>query len=475
MVYMVYKVFSKFTGNSEGGSISPSSMGGQFKGFVNKNTLNFPANVNDYSYVKVDPNLWDGNEFSVQGIVFASKKDQAYYLNNSWHSLPAFSNTQEVNSVDPARESISGIATTQQKINEENKKKIQDLETRSQRIVGYFSETVPTGELHEGDLWFPTNSISDIGSDLPTNFPIQVYIYLNGSWSSNTQDYTAKYGNIWSNLNNRHDFYWAYSQWTWTNSALPNLNSDNLEYNSANQITLKDNSVGTTKLATNITDNTTLTQDANTNQVKIKDNGVGIAQLDTEGIITTNQFLKINSNNKFETAQVGNNVSSNTLGMKKFKVSGGLVSECEDVNYVNGDDVNFDPSIDNTNTLMSYSAWKKEETEHWTDITSQCTIVVNSGIRVFLNGTQTRICVYCSQTTQFSASDATNLVVLPSDLTFKLPGVSLTLYMVFRGSYSGAGFDFVAFGNKIRIQSGSIQSGRSIYFAQYFNVYKVSL
>lgn len=237
-------VKNSIVGGNSGGGVSPLSLGGQFKGFVDNTTVSFPSTTHNYDFVMVNPDISDSNlPFTIQNITFSSKQDRAYYLDGEWHALPAFSNTQGVNSIDPANESWSGIATTQQQINIENKEIINDIRHRNYLLTGYFSAEAPQGNIYENLLWFQTSASKNDGSDLPTTFPIQVKVYKNGAWSSTTQEYTANNQDSWSNRNNTRDYYWFDNSWRINNSAEVEVDGTTIEYNTNGQIQVKKNSL----------------------------------------------------------------------------------------------------------------------------------------------------------------------------------------------------------------------------------------
>lgn len=234
-------------GGEGGGSIpDPSLYGGRQLAIVNPNTAQLPSDPADLvknNYVIVDRNLDDSVfPFTIDSITFLSKYDSAIYNGSQWELQSGIQNTLSVRVIDRASESLSGNSTTQQEINQENRKELQDLRSRAQILVGYFSSTEPTGA-EEEDLWFETSASHDTGDDLPTTFPIQVKEYKNGAWSATTKDYTANNNDLWSNLNNRHGYYWFGNTWNLTDAAQPNLDPDDLEWNSANQITIKNGGV----------------------------------------------------------------------------------------------------------------------------------------------------------------------------------------------------------------------------------------
>lgn len=280
------------SGGSGGGAVDPSTLGGKFLGYIDNNTASFPANPNTSDYVLVNPSINNSDlPFTIENITFFNKNDSAIFSSGRWTSNPVRQNTQSVSVVDSASESLSGTATNQQEINKENREKFLDIETNAHKTTGYFSSTAPSNA-DKGNLWFQTNANDDEGSDLPTTFPIQVKIYENGSWSSITQNYTVKSGDIWANLNNHHEYYWMAGSWNWTDATKPNLNPNQLKYNEANQVTIKDNAIDANLLTTDITDNSTLTQDNSTNKILIKDSGIVNAKIANNTI----EGIKLNAN-----------------------------------------------------------------------------------------------------------------------------------------------------------------------------------
>ena len=292
-------VFFKNTDISNSGSSGsipdPSVYGGRQIAVIKPNTAHLPSSPSDLvknNYVIVDRNLDDSVfPFTIDSVTFLSKYDSAIYNGRGWELQSGIQNTLSVRVVDKTNESLSGNATTQQEINKENRKELQDLRSRAQILVGYFSSTEPTGA-EEEDLWFETSADHDTGDDLPTTFPIQVKEYKNGAWSTTTKDYTPNNNDLWSNLNNRHGFYWFGNSWNLTDAVQPNLDPDDLEWNSANQISYKAHSVNSNVLGTDITDDSTLTQDATTNKIKVKMQGI----TNNEVLDNTLSFSKVNSN-----------------------------------------------------------------------------------------------------------------------------------------------------------------------------------
>lgn len=231
------------TGGGSGG-VSLLSLGGQLQGFVDNTTASFPSTTHNYDFVMVNPDISDSSlPFTIQNITFSSKQDRAYYLDEEWHALPAFSNTQGVNSTDPVNESLSGTATTQQQINIENKELINDIRHRSYLLTGYFSAEAPQGNIYENLLWFQTSASENDGSDLPTTFPIQVKVYKNGAWSSTTQEYTANNQDSWSNRNNARGYYWFDISWRVNNEAEVEVDGETIKYNTNGQIQVKEDSL----------------------------------------------------------------------------------------------------------------------------------------------------------------------------------------------------------------------------------------
>ena len=309
-------VFFKNTDISNSGSSGsipdPSVYGGRQIAVIKPNTAHLPSSPSDLvknNYVIVDRNLDDSVfPFTIDSVTFLSKYDSAIYNGRGWELQSGIQNTLSVRVVDKTNESLSGNSTTQQEINKENRKELQDLRSRAQILIGYFSSTAPTGA-EEEDLWFDTSASHDTGDDLPTTFPIQVKEYKNGAWSTTTQDYTPNNNDLWSNNNNRHGYYWFGNSWNLTDAVQPNLDPDDLEWNSASQISYKEHSVNSNVLGTDITDDSTLTQDATTNKIKVKTQGI----TNNEVLDNTLSFSKVNSNS------IANGLENNNQKFVKAK------------------------------------------------------------------------------------------------------------------------------------------------------------
>ena len=135
--------------------------------------------------------------FSVKSVqkTFLSKYDSAIYNGSQWELQSGIQNTLSVRVIDRASESLSGNATTQQEANIEFTNEIKDLKTRSFRTIGYCGTTQPL-QARENDIFYQTNATSSYGSDLPINFPIQVYRWNNGAWSANTENWTPDVNDV---------------------------------------------------------------------------------------------------------------------------------------------------------------------------------------------------------------------------------------------------------------------------------------
>lgn len=316
-----------------GGGVSPLSLGGQLQGFVDNATASFPSTTHNYDFVMVNPDILDGSlPFTIQNITFSSKQDRAYYLDGEWRALPAFSNTQSVSIVESASESCSGTATTQQEANIEFTNEIKDLKTRSFRTIGYCGTTQPL-QAREDDIFYQTNATSSYGSDLPTNFPIQVYRWSNGAWSANTENWTPDVNDVIINININPPI-----AFVWQNGWSP------------------------TTQGQSTTDNITIDRN-NNGELQVKDSGITFPKLDPNAVATQNE----NANNKVVRADAMYNTAiTKNVSQIKTKTGGGKEIEIDLQNEANVSKTKVNIDLDETatqnsnNPITSNGVWKEE-------------------------------------------------------------------------------------------------------------------
>ena len=316
-----------------GGGVSPLSLGGQLQGFVDNTTASFPSTTHNYDFVMVNPDISDSSlPFTIQNITFSSKQDRAYYLDGEWRALPAFSNTQSVSIVESASESCSGTATTQQEANIEFTNEIKDLKTRSFRTIGYCGTTQPL-QAREDDIFYQTSATSSYGSDLPTNFPIQVYRWNNGAWSADTENWTPDVNDVIINININPPI-----AFVWQNGWSP------------------------TTQGLSTTDNITIDRN-NNGELQVKDSGITFLKLDPNAVATQNE----NSNNKVVRADAMYNTAiTKNVSQIKTKTGGGKEIEIDLQNEANVSKTKVNIDLDETatqnsnNPITSNGVWKEE-------------------------------------------------------------------------------------------------------------------
>lgn len=233
-------------GGSGGGSAS--SGGGKFIGYVKNGDTNFPSGAEKNDFVKVDTSN-TVFPFTIQNITFSNKNDQAIYTGSQWILYSFIVETKNIEVSNPQQESLTN-KTLQSQINTENKEKFEEIDERLKKMynfIGFISITEPTGQIENNIYWY--NS-----AILPTTFPIQVKVYSNGAWSTETIDYTPANFDTWSNKNDDKGYYWFANNWN-INDA--NVLTDNItiEINNNGEIQLKNNGITFFKLNANLYNN----------------------------------------------------------------------------------------------------------------------------------------------------------------------------------------------------------------------------
>lgn len=325
------------SGGEGSGSIpDPSVYGGRQLAVIKRNTAHLPSSPSDLvknNYVIVDRNLDDSVfPFTVDSITFLSKYDSAIYNGSKWELLSGNQNTQSVQVMDKTNESLSGNATTQQEANIEFTNEIKDLKTRSFRTIGYCGTTQPL-QAREDDIFYQTNATSSYGSDLPTNFPIQVYRWNNGAWSTNTEDWTPDVNDVIINININPPI-----AFVWQNGWSP------------------------TTQGLSTTDDITIDRN-NSGELQAKDNGITFIKLNPNAVATQNE----NSNNKVVRADAMYNTAiTKNVSQIKTKTGGGKEIEIDLQNEANVSKTKVNIDLDETatqnsnNPITSNGVWKEE-------------------------------------------------------------------------------------------------------------------
>lgn len=125
---------------------------------------------------------------------------------------------------------------------------ILDLKVRSIKNVGYCGATQPSQAM-SGDIWYQTNASSPYGSDLPTSFPIQVYVYENNAWSSTTQNWEPNDNDLITNTNINIAFVWN-DGWSPNNQSLSTTDNTTINRNAQGQLQVIDGGITLAKIAT---------------------------------------------------------------------------------------------------------------------------------------------------------------------------------------------------------------------------------
>lgn len=230
-------------GGSGGGSAS--SGGGKFIGYVKNGDTNFPSGAEKNDFVKVDTSN-TVFPFTIQNITFSNKNDQAIYTGTQWILYSFIVETKNIEVSDPQQESLTN-KTLQNQINIENKEKFEEIDERLKKMynfIGFISTIEPTGQIENNIYWY--NS-----AVLPTTFPIQVKVYSNGAWSTETIDYTPANFDTWSNKNDDKGYYWFANEWN-INDANVLVDNNTIEINNNGEIQLKDNGITFLKLNTGL-------------------------------------------------------------------------------------------------------------------------------------------------------------------------------------------------------------------------------
>ena len=234
-------------GEGSGSIPDPSVYGGRQLAVVKPSTAHLPSNPADLvknNYVIVDRNLDDSVfPFTIDSVTFLSKYDSAIYNGRQWELQSGIQNTISVRVVDSTNESLSGNATTQQEANIEFTNEIKDLKTRSFRTIGYCGTTQPL-QAREDDIFYQTNATSSYGSDLPTNFPIQVYKWNNGAWTANTENWTPDVNDVIINININPPiaFVWQ-NGWSPTTQGLSKTDNITIDRNNNGELQIKNGGV----------------------------------------------------------------------------------------------------------------------------------------------------------------------------------------------------------------------------------------
>jgi len=226
------------TGGGGGGSVSPSSFGGKKLGeLTTSGTGILPATTQDYNYYTVSRSAV--LPITVDGLTLSNKRDFVLFQDGQWIVQSVIPNTQSTQVENIANESLSGTATTQQEANIEFTNEIKDLKTRSFRNIGYCGTTQPL-QAREDDIFYQTNATSSYGSDLPTNFPIQVYKWNNGAWSTNTEDWTPDVNDVIINININPPiaFVWQ-NGWSPTTQGLSKTDNISIDRNNNGELQVK--------------------------------------------------------------------------------------------------------------------------------------------------------------------------------------------------------------------------------------------
>ena len=323
-------------GEGSGSIPDPSVYGGRQLAVVKPSTAHLPSNPADLvknNYVIVDRNLDDSVfPFTIDSVTFLSKYDSAIYNGRQWELQSGIQNTISVRVVDSTNESLSGNATTQQEANIEFTNEIKDLKTRSFRTIGYCGTTQPL-QAREDDIFYQTNATSSYGSDLPTNFPIQVYRWNNGAWSTNTENWTPDVNDVIINININPPI-----AFVWQNGWSP------------------------TTQGLSTTDNITIDRN-NNGELQVKDSGITFPKLDPNAVATQNE----NANNKVVRADAMYNTAiTKNVSQIKTKTGGGKEIEIDLQNEANVSKTKVNIDLDETatqnsnNPITSNGVWKEE-------------------------------------------------------------------------------------------------------------------
>ena len=226
------------SGTGGGGSVNPSSFGGKKLGELTiSGTGILPATTQDYNYYTVSRSAV--LPITVDGLTLSNKRDFVLFQGGRWIVQSVVPNTQSTQVENIANESLSGTATTQQEANIEFTNEIKDLKTRSFRTIGYCGSTQPL-QAREDDIFYQTNATSSYGSDLPTNFPIQVYRWNNGAWSINTENWTPDVNDVIINININPPiaFVWQ-NGWSPTTQGLSTTDNITIDRNNNGELQVK--------------------------------------------------------------------------------------------------------------------------------------------------------------------------------------------------------------------------------------------
>ena len=320
-----------FGNSGSGGSVSPSSFGGRKLGELTvSGTGILPATTQDYNYYTVSRSAV--LPITVDGLTLSNKHDFVLFQGGRWIVQSVTPNTQSTQVENIANESLSGTATTQQEANIEFTNEIKDLKTRSFRTIGYCGSTQPL-QAREDDIFYQTNATSSYGSDLPTNFPIQVYRWNNGAWSTNTENWTPDVNDVIINININPPI-----AFVWQNGWSP------------------------TTQGLSTTDNITIDRN-NNGELQVKDNGITFLKLDPNAVATQNE----NSTNKVVRADAMYNTAiTKNFSQIKAKTGGGKEIEIDLQNEANVSKTKVNIDLDETatqnsnNPITSNGVWKEE-------------------------------------------------------------------------------------------------------------------
>lgn len=121
---------------------------------------------------------------------------------------------------------------------------------------GYMSSTEPTENLKTGQLWYESSA-----TDMPEDFPIDVYFYDGEDWSTNTIEYTPTSLELWANINNGHGYYWFGNEWNIIDIDI-SVDGVTIDKNVLGQLEIKDQGVTNDKInntlkATSVSDSAT--------------------------------------------------------------------------------------------------------------------------------------------------------------------------------------------------------------------------